>query len=101
MLLGDNGFMSINGASFQLYPMTDASQSSAGNPNPLRVRLGQRVWLRIFNMNPDSHAMHLHGHTFQVLRTERCPCLTACGQVIEMDGVPVAQGAQRDTVLVP
>jgi FtsP/CotA-like multicopper oxidase with cupredoxin domain len=44
----------INGKS---YPKTD----------PLEVRPGERVRLRLFNMNMEDHPMHLHGHTFQVV----------------------------------
>jgi len=34
---------------------------------PLRVRFGDLVRLRISNMSPDSHPIHLHGHSFRVL----------------------------------
>jgi multicopper oxidase len=44
----------INGKS---YPDTD----------PLNVRLGERVRLKLFNMSMEDHPMHLHGHTFQVV----------------------------------
>lgn len=37
------------------------------NPYPYNVTLGDRVIIKMVNRNPDSHAMHLHGHTFQVL----------------------------------
>ena len=37
-------------------------------PGPeIRVREGKRVRLRLFNMSPESHPMHLHGHYFQVV----------------------------------
>ena len=44
----------ING---QSYPHTE----------PLIVRPGERVRLRLFNMSMEDHPMHLHGHTFQVV----------------------------------
>jgi FtsP/CotA-like multicopper oxidase with cupredoxin domain len=59
---GDNGFKSINGVSYQIFP----ERKYHPNPNPLQVRLGERVWIRFTNYNADNHAMHLHGHVFQV-----------------------------------
>ena len=44
----------ING---QSYPRTE----------PLMVRPGERVRLRLSNMSMQDHPMHLHGHTFQVV----------------------------------
>ena len=41
--------------------------------------------MTLYNHNADSHAMHLHGHSFQV---------------IEMDKQPI-NGPMRDTVLMP
>ncbi len=43
----------ING---RAYPDTD----------PLPVRRGDRVRLRLFNMSMESHPMHLHGHSFRL-----------------------------------
>jgi len=82
-LTGDNGFMSINNHSYQLYPMVPLPVPN--NPYPLQVKEGERVHIVINNHNPDPHAMHLHGHVFQV---------------IEIDGEMIS-GALRDTVLVP
>lgn len=44
----------INGKS---YPRTD----------PIRVRQGDRVRIRLVNMSMEDHPMHLHGHAFQVV----------------------------------
>ena len=44
----------ING---QRYPNTD----------PLRLRKGDRVWVRLSNMSMEAHPMHLHGQSFKVL----------------------------------
>jgi FtsP/CotA-like multicopper oxidase with cupredoxin domain len=63
-LTGDNGFMSINNRSYLLPPMVPVFQP---NPYPYLVHYGDRVVIEMVNRNPDSHAMHLHGHTFQVL----------------------------------
>jgi len=34
---------------------------------PLWVRLGERVRIRLFNMSMEDHPMHLHGHSFRVI----------------------------------
>ncbi len=34
---------------------------------PLSVRPGERMRLKLFNMSMEDHPMHLHGHTFQVV----------------------------------
>lgn len=36
------------------------------NTEPLWVRQGDRVQVRLFNMSMESHPMHLHGHSFKV-----------------------------------
>ncbi len=50
----DPDVWTINGKS---YPDTE----------PIRVRPGERVRLKLFNMSMEDHPMHLHGHTFQVV----------------------------------
>lgn len=37
------------------------------NTEPLWVRQGDRVQVRLFNMSMESHPMHLHGHSFRVI----------------------------------
>jgi FtsP/CotA-like multicopper oxidase with cupredoxin domain len=55
---------------------------------PLVVRTGQRVRIRIGNLSMDDHPIHIHGHTFRVTGT---------------DGGPIPASAQwpEATVLVP
>eukprot|EP01006_Ploeotia_vitrea_P065649 TRINITY_DN93590_c0_g1_i1.p1 TRINITY_DN93590_c0_g1~~TRINITY_DN93590_c0_g1_i1.p1 ORF type:complete len:352 (-),score=175.94 TRINITY_DN93590_c0_g1_i1:66-1025(-) len=72
----------MSNASYVTYPLAPYRP----NPHPYRVRMGERVVLHLINESEDSHSMHLHGHLFQV---------------VAIDGVPVANGAIRDTVLVP
>ena len=81
-LTGDNGFNSINGKAYQLVPMQTLPFDP--NPHPLMVTRGQRVCIEFSNFNADAHAMHLHGHSFQVTN---------------VNGMNVA-GAMRDTLLV-
>lgn len=67
-------FFTINGKS---YPETET----------LKVRVGQRVRLRIIGSGQFIHPMHLHGQPFEIVAT---------------DGSPVPEGARlmKDTVLV-
>ncbi|GAB1812466.1 multicopper oxidase MmcO [Mycobacterium sp. MUNTM1] len=53
-----------------------------GKTNPLHVRQGQRPTITFDNTTMMYHPIHLHGHTFQVIRA---------------DGSP---GARKDTVMV-
>jgi FtsP/CotA-like multicopper oxidase with cupredoxin domain len=80
-ITGDNGFMALNGSSYQLYPMADY----APNPHPLVVYEGERVQITIVNNNADGHAFHLHGHSFQVVGL--------FGQRVD--------GPMRDTAFIP
>jgi FtsP/CotA-like multicopper oxidase with cupredoxin domain len=56
-----------------------------GEDTPLPIHAGQRVEIVMVNTTPMPHPMHLHGHTFQVVK-------------IDNQRFP---GAMRDTVLVP
>jgi FtsP/CotA-like multicopper oxidase with cupredoxin domain len=56
MMGGDDAnTWTING---KMYPNTD----------PLVVKQGDRVRVRLFNMSMEDHPMHLHGHSFAVLQ---------------------------------
>lgn len=70
MMMGPNVW-TING---QSYPYTQ----------PIDVRPGDRVRIRLFNMSMEDHPMHLHGHSFQV---------------VAMGGRPV-DGPIKDTITV-
>jgi FtsP/CotA-like multicopper oxidase with cupredoxin domain len=67
----------INGRAFNV---ADPGSEPAG----VRVKSGQRVWLKFINETPMSHPMQLHGHSFQVVAINDQPL----------------QGAVRDTILV-
>lgn len=50
-------FFTING---KAYPSTE----------PLWVKEGERIRLRVGNLSMDSHPMHLHGHNYRVVATD-------------------------------
>lgn len=61
-----------------------------------------RVCLNMKNFNGDSHAMHLHGHSYRTPRANVALHLFIIlgSEVVEIEGVPIS-GAFRDTVLMP
>ena len=62
--------------------MADQRQALRPAKNGLAFDAGKRVRLRFASESMMFHPMHLHGHTFQVVRARR-------------------PGARKDTVLVP
>jgi hypothetical protein len=85
-LTGDNGFNSMNTHFYQLVPLANnMTLPFEPNKNPLVVESGKRACVEIWNHNADSHAMHLHGHSFQVVSVLDQP----------------VNGAFRDTILMP
>jgi FtsP/CotA-like multicopper oxidase with cupredoxin domain len=62
--------------------------------DPLVVREGQRVRVRLANLSMDSHPIHFHGHTFKLTGTEGGAIPT--GAQWPMDTVNVPPGTTRD-----
>lgn len=56
----DFNYFTLNG---KCYPDTQ----------PIQVRYGERIRIRLGNLSMDSHPMHLHGHVFQVTATDGFP----------------------------
>ena len=65
--------------------------------DPLVVRQGQRMRVRIANLSMDSHPIHLHGHTFKLTGTEGGPIPSSAQW--PMDTVNVPPGTTRDIEL--
>jgi FtsP/CotA-like multicopper oxidase with cupredoxin domain len=61
---------------------------------PMVVRTGQRVRIRIANLSMDSHPIHIHGHRFHVTGTDGGP-IPSAAQWPETT-VDVAPGTTRD-----
>ena len=75
--------MTINGRAF---PATQ----------PLRVRKGERVRLRLINASADhSHLLRLAGHRLHVTHTDGNPLL----QAMEVDAVPIVPSERYDVLL--
>jgi manganese oxidase len=65
---------------------------------PLVVREGQRVRVRLANLSMDSHPIHFHGHQFKLTGTEGGPIPPAAQW--PMDTVNVPPGTTRDVEFV-
>ena len=75
--------MTING---KAYPATE----------PLRVRKGERVRLRLINASADhTHVMRLSGHPLRVTHTDGNPLVEA----VAVDAVPIAPSERYDVLL--
>jgi FtsP/CotA-like multicopper oxidase with cupredoxin domain len=76
--------MTING---KAYPATE----------PLRVRKGERVRLRLINASADhTHVVRLAGHRLQVTHTDGNPL----EQPVDVDALPIAPAERYDVVVV-
>jgi FtsP/CotA-like multicopper oxidase with cupredoxin domain len=76
--------MTING---RAYPATE----------PLKVRKGERVRLRLINASADhTHVVRLAGHRLQVTHTDGNPLV----QPVEVDAVPIAPSERYDVQFV-
>ncbi len=75
--------MTING---KAYPATE----------PLRVRKGERVRLRLINASADhTHVIRLAGHRVKVTHTDGNPLMDA----VEVDAVPIAPSERYDVLV--
>ena len=66
--------------------------------DPMLVRLGDRVRIRIANLTMDSHPMHIHGHRFFVTGTDAGPIQPSAWIPENTANVPV--GTSRDIEFV-
>lgn len=66
--------------------------------DPLLVRLGDRLRIRLANLSMDSHPIHIHGHRFYVTGTDAGPIRPSAWIAENTVNIPV--GATRDIELV-
>lgn len=84
MLLGDGMGYTINGKEF---PMTD----------PIRMKMGERIRVRIANLGAMYHPMHMHGGFMTVITKDGFP-LPAPQKI---NTISVAPGETYDVILAP
>lgn len=66
----------------QVYTINDKTWP---NTDPIPVKSGEKVKVKLINVGKSDHPMHLHGHTFQVLTK---------------NGKPVSEKMKKDTLVV-
>jgi FtsP/CotA-like multicopper oxidase with cupredoxin domain len=66
--------------------------------DPLVVRLGDRVRLRVGNLTMTNHPIHLHGHEFQVTGTDGGPTPRSTRRYEVTEDVAVGQMKQLDFI---
>jgi manganese oxidase len=79
-----NGYFTINGKAF---PATE----------PIEVKQGERVRIRLVNLGQALHPMHLHGYHFTVIGTDGRPVQ---GPPLEKDTVTLGPGERVDLEFV-
>lgn len=75
-------FFMINGRS---YPMTE----------PMRIRMGENIRIRLINAGAMTHSMHLHGHDFWQVCQDGSPLLSP----LRLNTVPVSPGSTVDLIV--
>jgi len=87
LLTYEQNYWNPNGQQF-----VNGIQQPPLSPHPIYVKFGDRVCIHWISHNTDAHAIHLHGHTFQVT---------------EHDGIKLGNythgygGSRRDVLLTP
>jgi len=66
--------------------------------DPLVVRLGDRVRMRVGNLTMTNHPIHLHGHEFQVTGTDGGPTPRATRRYEVTEDIAVGQMRQLDFI---
>lgn len=66
--------------------------------DPLLVRVGDRMRIRLANLSMDSHPIHIHGHKFYVTGTDAGPIQPSAWIAENTINIPV--GATRDIELI-
>src|SRR5687767_13956577 len=79
-----NGYFTINGKAF---PATE----------PIKVKVGEKVRIRLVNLGQALHPMHLHGYHFKVIGTDGIPVE---GPPLKKDTVTVGPGERYDLEFV-
>jgi FtsP/CotA-like multicopper oxidase with cupredoxin domain len=96
MMGGRMGRM-MGGGNAHLYDTMTINGKAYPATQPLQVRQGERVRLRLINASADhTHVIRLAGHTLQVTHTDGNPLL----QPVAVDAVPIAPSERYDVLFV-
>jgi FtsP/CotA-like multicopper oxidase with cupredoxin domain len=92
-MMGRGGMGRMMGGDAHLYDTMTINGKAYPATEPLRVRQGERVRLRLINASAEhTHVIRLAGHTLQVTHTDGNPLL----QPVAVDAVPIAPSERYD-----
>lgn len=86
--------MSSMGHNMNMYDIFTINGKSGAAVQPLKVKKGEKVRLRLINAGYMSHKLHLHGHAFQIVATDGQPINNP--QPIKDELLNIAPGERYD-----
>jgi FtsP/CotA-like multicopper oxidase with cupredoxin domain len=96
-MMGGGGMGGMMGGNTPAYDTMTINGKAYPATQPLKVRKGERVRLRLINASAEhTHLIRLAGHRLQVTHTDGNPLV----QPVEVDAVPIAPSERYD-VIVP
>jgi len=92
----DHGNMDMNsmGHNMNMYDLFTINGKSGKAIEPLKVKKGEKVRLRLVNAGYMSHKLHLHGHAFKIVATDGQPLKNP--QPIKDELLSIAPGERYD-----
>jgi FtsP/CotA-like multicopper oxidase with cupredoxin domain len=96
-MMGRGGMGGMMGGQHPAYDVMTINGKAYPATQPLKVRKGERVRLRLINASADhTHVLRLAGHRLHVTHTDGNPLL----QAVEVDAVPIAPSERYDVFFV-
>ena len=86
--------MSSMGHNMNMYDIFTINGKSGAAVQPLKVKKGEKVRLRLVNAGYMSHKLHLHGHEFKIVATDGQPLKNS--QPIKDELLNIAPGERYD-----
>jgi FtsP/CotA-like multicopper oxidase with cupredoxin domain len=96
-MMGGRGMGSMMGSAHDPYDVMTINGKAYPATEPLRVRKGERVRLRVINASADhTHVLRLAGHRLRVTHTDGNPLATG----VDVDALPIAPAERYDVLVV-
>ncbi|WP_433946711.1 multicopper oxidase family protein [Paenibacillus sp. SN-8-1] len=90
----DHSSMNMSGHDMSMYDIYTINGKSGNSIDPLLVKKGDKVRIRLINAGFITHQMHLHGHDFKVIATDGQPVNDSA--VIQNQLLSIAPGERYD-----
>ncbi|WP_068617695.1 multicopper oxidase family protein [Paenibacillus tuaregi] len=90
----DHSSMDMSGHDMSMYDIYTINGKSGNSIDPLLVKEGDKVRIRLINAGFITHQMHLHGHDFKVIATDGQPVNDPA--VIQNQLLSIAPGERYD-----